>query len=234
MVTLQRLALLGAGALVLLVLAPAARAQPTPFGHSCSPQNGVRFCPTTDLAGRVKSWDGVPLDVDVTLPATGDGPFPTILLLHGLAQTKTAFGGTGGDPRYNNIAFAKRGYAVVTPTARGFGNSCGKPLQGTPGCERAWVRLDDIRYEIRDIQWLAGLLVDEGIAHPKRIGATGISYGGGASTMLAFLRNRVVLPNGRLAPWRSPAGKRISLAAAWPRWLWTNGEAIFTRNGRGA
>lgn len=234
MATLQRLGVLAASALALVLPAPAALAQPAPFGHACSAEDGVRFCPTTDLAGRVKSWDGVPLDVDVTLPPSGDGPFPTILLLHGLTQTKTAFEGTGRDPLYNIVAFARRGYAVVTPTARGFGNSCGKSLQGTPGCERAWARLDDIRYEIRDIQWLAGLLVDEGIANPKRIGATGISYGGGASTMLAFLRDRVVLPNGRLAPWRSPAGKRISLAAAWPRWLWTNGEAIFTRNGRGA
>ena len=41
------------------------------------------------------------------------------------------------------------------------------------------MRLDDIRYEVRDIQWLAGLLVDEGIADRRRIGATGISYGGG-------------------------------------------------------
>jgi predicted acyl esterase len=228
-----RVVLLGAIALAMLAAAPTAGAQPAPFGHPCTAQDGVRFCPTTDLAGRVDSWDGVPLDVDVTLPPTGDGPFPTILLLHGLGQTKTAFEGTSGDPLYNNIAFAKRGYAVVTPTARGFENSCGKLLAGTQGCATAWTRLNDIRYEIRDIQWLAGLLVDEGIANPRRIGATGISYGGGASTMLAFLRDRIVRPDGALAPWRSPRGQRISLAAAWPRWLWTNGEQIFTRNGRG-
>lgn len=233
MLMCRRVALLGATVCALLVSAQAADAQPRPFGHQCAGQDGVRFCPTVDLADRVKSWDGVPLDVDVTLPPSGDGPFPTILLLHGLGGTKTAFEGTSGDPLYNNVAFARRGYAVVTPTARGFGNSCGKALAGTPGCQRAWTRLNDIRYEIRDIQWLAGLLVDGGIADRKRIGATGVSYGGGASTMLAFLRNRIVRPDGRLAPWRSPAGKRISLAAAWPRWLWTNGESIFTRNGRG-
>ena len=32
---------------------------------------------------------------------------------------------------------------------------------------------------------------------------------------------------------RSPKGTPISLAAAWPRWGWTNGESIFIRNGRG-
>ena len=194
----------------------------------------MRFCPTTDLASRAPSWDGVPLDVDVTLPPTGDGPFPTILLLHGLGGTKTTFEGTGGDPRYNNVYFARHGYAVVTPTARGFGNSCGVPASRTAGCERGWTRLGDIRYEVRDLQYLTGLLVDEGIADRKAIGATGISYGGGFSTMLAFLRDRVRLPNGRLAKWKSPSGKRVWLTAAWPRWLWTNGEAIFSRNGRSA
>src|SRR3954469_19776690 len=107
------------------VLAPAsAQAAPAPFGHACAPQDGVRFCPTADLASRVASFDGTPLDVDVTLPATGDGPFPTILLLHGLGGTKTSFEGSGTDP-YDNVSFARRGYAVVTPSARGFGNSCG-------------------------------------------------------------------------------------------------------------
>src|SRR3954469_10381204 len=97
------------------VLAPAsAQAAPAPFGHACAPQDGVRFCPTPDLASRVASFDGVPLDVDVTLPATGDGPFPTILLLHGLGGTKTSFQGTGGDKAYNDVALAQKGYAVVT------------------------------------------------------------------------------------------------------------------------
>src|SRR3954469_22515581 len=100
-------------------------ATPLPFGHACTDQDGVRFCPTSDLASRVPSWDKTPIDVDVTLPATGDGPFPTILLLHGLGGTKRSSEGTGGAAKYNNVFFAKQGYAVVTPTARGFGNSCG-------------------------------------------------------------------------------------------------------------
>ena len=44
-------------------------APPNPFGHACAPQNGVLFCPTATDAQRVPSFDGVPLDVDVTLPA---------------------------------------------------------------------------------------------------------------------------------------------------------------------
>jgi len=234
MVSRPRPALLGAAVAALLALAPAAaQAAPTPFGHTCAPANGVRFCPTTDLASRPTSFDGTPLDVDVTLPADGDGPFPTILLLHGLGGDKTSFESTSGDQQYTNWFFAQQGYAVVTPTARGFGNSCGTAASRTAGCEAGWTRLGDMRYEVRDVQTLVGQLVDQGVINPAAIGSTGISYGGGFSTMLAFLKDRVRMPDGSYAPWTSPKGTPISLTAAWPRWLWSNGEAIFTRNGRG-
>lgn len=230
-----------AGALVALVCAASAvAASPAPFGHACAPDQSVRFCPTTDLTSRPRSFDGTPIDVDVTLPATGSGPFPTILLLHGLGGDKTSFelpGGASGSvdgAHYNNVFFAKQGYAVVTPTARGFGNSCGTALSRTADCANGFTRLADMRYEVRDIQTLIGQLVDEKIVEPDAIGSTGISYGGGFSTMLAFLKNRIRLPDGGYAPWRSPLGTPISLTAAWPRWLWSNGESIFTRNGRGA
>src|SRR3954453_13219842 len=231
-----RPALLGAAVAAVLSLVPATSAlaaDPAPFGHACTPRNGVRFCPTTDLASRPASFDGTPLDVDVTLPATGDGPFPTILLLHGLGGDKTSFEATAGDKAYSNWFFAQQGYAVVTPTARGFGSSCGRPDSRTPDCATGWTRLGDMRYEIRDVQTLVGQLVDQGVVKPDAIGSTGISYGGGFSTMLAFLKDRVRLPDGGYAPWTSPAGTPISLSAAWPRWLWSNGESIFTRNGRG-
>jgi pimeloyl-ACP methyl ester carboxylesterase len=231
----MRAAVLGAALAAAAIAAAPAAAQtaPAPFGHACVPQNGVRFCPTTDLASRPRSFDGTPIDVDVTLPARGDGPFPTVLLLHGLGGTKTSFESTTDGGRYTNRYFAERGYAVVTPTARGFGGSCGAATAASPGCEHGWTRLGDMRYEVRDIQTLAGQLVDEGIVDPKHIGATGISYGGGFSTMLAFLKNRIRTQDGGYAPWRSPHGTPISLAAAWPRWMWSNGESIFTRNGRG-
>src|SRR3954468_12116453 len=231
-----RAALLAAAASALLALLPSAvatAAEPAPFGHACSPQNGVRFCPTPDFPSRPASFDGTPIDVDVTLPPAGDGPFPTILLLHGLGGDKTSFESTRGDQSYNNWFFAQHGYAVVTPTARGFGNSCGKPESRTAGCAAGWTRLGDMRFEVRDVQTLVGQLVDEGVVNPHAIGSTGISYGGGFSTMLAFLKDRVRLPDGGFAPWTSPAGTPISLSAAWPRWLWSNGESIFTRNGRG-
>lgn len=235
MSSVPRSALLAGAAAALLALLPAATAaaaDPAPFGHPCTSENGVRFCPTTDLASRPASFDGTPLDVDVTLPATGDGPFPTILLLHGLGGDKTSFESTAGDKAYSNWFFAQQGYAVVTPTARGFGSSCGRPDSRTPDCATGWTRLGDMRYEIRDVQTLVGQLVDQGVVKPGAIGSTGISYGGGFSTMLAFLKDRVRMPDGTYAPWTSPKGTPISLTAAWPRWLWSNGESIFTRNGR--
>jgi fermentation-respiration switch protein FrsA (DUF1100 family) len=221
-------------AAVALALPAAAQAQqPAPFGHQCTPENGVRVCPTNSLEERVPSWDGTPLDVDVTLPPGGGGPFPTLLLLHGLGGTKTSFlQPSATNPGYDAQSFARAGYAVVTPTARGYGNSCGRPESRTAGCENGFTRLGDMRYEVRDLQTLAGRLVDEGIARPDAIGATGISYGGGMSTMLAFLEDRVRMPDGTLQPWTSPNGTPIRLAAAWPRWLWTNGEGIFIRTGR--
>jgi hypothetical protein len=67
---------LALAALVTAVLAqPAAAIPPAPFGHACRGENGVRLCPAANDAQRVPSFDGVPLDVDVTLPPRGDGPF---------------------------------------------------------------------------------------------------------------------------------------------------------------
>src|SRR3954451_2802794 len=104
----RRKLIAGAAAAAAFALAPtaAAEAAPTPFGHSCTAQNDVRFCPTSDLASRPLSFDGTPIDVDVTLPAEGNGPFPTILLLHGLGQNKTSFEQTtGGEAQYTNWFF---------------------------------------------------------------------------------------------------------------------------------
>ena len=74
-----------------LAATSAAAAEPAPFGHACTAQDGVRFCPTSSLAQRVPTFDGVPLDADVTLPPTGAGPFPTIVMMHGWGGEKTAF-----------------------------------------------------------------------------------------------------------------------------------------------
>jgi len=227
--------------------AAAGAAAPAPFGHACAAQNGVRFCPTADSAARVPSFDRVPLDVDVTLPEKGDGPFPTIVMLHGFGGSKTDFETTspeGPAPEqagsgstvyhYNNDFYARRGYAVVNYTARGFGNSCGGGATGDHAgpCGPGYIRLADSRYEARDTQYLLGLLADEGVSRPRAIGVTGISYGGGQSMELAFLADKVRLPSGKLVPWRSPAGKKMRIAAAYPRWPWSDLVSALVPNGR--
>jgi predicted acyl esterase len=169
-----------AAAAAALSAAPAAgAAPPLPFGHACVPQDGVLFCPSASDADRVPSWDGVPLDVDVTLPPSGDGPFPTIVMMHGWGGNKGSFETHSPDGSYNNVYFASRGYAVVTYTARGWGRSCGAADSRTsPGCDRGWIHLGDHRYEARDTQHLLGLLVDQGVTSAATIGVTGVSYGG--------------------------------------------------------
>jgi pimeloyl-ACP methyl ester carboxylesterase len=223
----------------LALLTPAAAQAADPFGHPCTAQNGVRFCPTASDANRVASWDGVPLDVDVTLPPTGKGPFPTIVMLHGWGGNKTSFeaddpAGSGGTTyRYNNVYYAQQGYAVVTPSSRGFGRSCGLLDSRTaPACDSGWVRLSDQRYEGRDVQYLLGLLADQKVVDPDAIGVTGISYGGIQSLTLARLRDRIRLPNDSYRRWRSPKGKKLSIAAAYPRWGASDLAYALQPNGR--
>src|SRR5918999_4044525 len=98
-------------ATVALFAAPAvAAAEPKPFGKvDCVPRDGVRWCEGT-IATRVKSFDGVPLDVNVTLPETGDGDFPLIIQLHGWGGRKNGL----SDSR----EFAVKGYAVLSYSAR--------------------------------------------------------------------------------------------------------------------
>jgi X-Pro dipeptidyl-peptidase (S15 family) len=231
-------------AVALLAPAGAAAAPPAPFGHACEPGNGVLFCPTRTLADRVPSFDGTPLDVDVTLPADAEAgrPLPTIAMLHGWGQDKSAFESEGPEGssstpyHYNNTYYSQRGYAVVNATARGFGRSCGKDeaSAATPDClaNRSYIHLADQRWEARDAQHLFGLLVDQGVSDPAALGVTGISYGGGQSIELAYLRDRIRRRDGSLAPWRSPAGRSLAIGAAYPRWPWSDLVDSLLPNGR--
>jgi pimeloyl-ACP methyl ester carboxylesterase len=226
-------------ALLLVFPGIAAAAELAPFGHACKVQNGVRFCPTEGLEQRVPTFDGVPIDVDVTLPESGSGPFPAIVMMHGWEGNKTAFesstpSGDGNETfDYNNVFYAQHGFAVINYSARGWGNSCGSPSsREAEGCNEGWVRLADQRFENHDTQYLLGLLADEKIVKPKSIGVTGISYGGGQSIELAYLKNRVRLPSGEFVPWTSPKGKAMEIKAAFPRWPWSDLVDALDPNGR--
>jgi predicted acyl esterase len=210
--------------LLILVTAPSAQAShETVFGGdaACVPQPAnadVRLC-----EGQTTTWDGATkIDVNVVLPpqpgSDEDGPYPLIGLFHGWGGHKIGL----EDPRVQQ--WAEAGYAVFSMSDRGWGNSCGSsdPDRLTPACAQGYNHLMDDRYEVRDAQYLISVLADEGVAKPKKIGATGVSYGGGMSMALAALRNRTMLPDGSLVAWKSPAGREMELAAAVPQWPWTD------------
>jgi hypothetical protein len=238
--------------LVALVVAPSAQAAlPTSiYGGevpcTTEPSKGNIFV----CSGKTLTWDGVTkIDVNVILPANAGtaGAYPTIGDFHGwggaklgLSEIPPASGTppTGGffqgfDPRIQG--WAENGYAVFSMSDRGWGKSCGaldSPENGEAVCAKGYNHLMDDRYEVRDAQFLISELADEGIAEPKKIGATGASYGGGLSVALAALRNREMRPTGELVTWESPDHAQMEIAAAAPQWPWTDIAYALAPNGR--
>jgi predicted acyl esterase len=215
----------------LLLAVPDARAA-APLGLSeCAPAEGVYQC-----SGLATTWDGVPLDTTVTLPAEGRTGLPLVTEIHGFGNSKYEYLDPASTAYTDNAyAWARAGYAVLTYTARGLWGSCGTPesrAAGPVGCARGYIHLADVRYEVRDTQELIGRLVDEGVADPARIGVTGDSYGGGQTMMLAALSDRVMLPDGNLVPWRSARGTPLRIAAAAPVIPWTDLVYAIAPNGR--
>ncbi|PWU62220.1 ABC transporter ATP-binding protein, partial [Micromonospora globispora] len=122
-----------------------------------------------------------PVDLDTTLYLPADASavhkVPAVLLGHG-------FGGTKESVRSDAEDLVRRGYAVLTWTARGFGRSGGE------------IHLDSPDYEVRDAQ----RLLDRLAARPEirtdapgdpRVGVVGGSYGGGLTLLLAAQDRRV-------------------------------------------
>lgn len=220
--------LAGLAAVAVWLAVPAAAQAQKVFGDriECTPNAGVRFCPGS-VSTRVRTFDNIPLDVNVTLPGeSGTGPYPLVIQLHGYGGAKSGL--SASQP------FAERGYAVLNYTARGFGQSCGAATsRNTPACARGWIHLADSRFEVRDSQHLAGLLVDEGFVEPQKIAATGGSYGGGQSLQLAALGDRMRMPDGSYAPFVSPTKKiPMRIAATAPVIPWSDLVYSLLPNGR--
>jgi hypothetical protein len=96
---------------------------PAPLNLPCAAYPGG----DTVCSGEVRSFDGSPLDVDVTLPASGTGSrHPLMVMFHGFGNNKhewesTTDAGDGADKyHWNSHWFAGHGFYVLTYTARGF------------------------------------------------------------------------------------------------------------------
>ncbi len=235
-----------------LALAGAAQASPASVlggAVKCSTQpSGIVFCGSLVVGGAhvpvrtlALSWDGTAVDVNFALPKASPhhhGPYPLVMLFHGYGGSKIGLGTGGGGigaAISSMTPWLQAGYATFSMSDRGFGESCGTAASraSVPAreCVHGFNHLLDTRYEVRDAQWFAGELVDEGLVSPTRIAAVGGSYGGGMSMALAALKDRVMLPNGRLVPWRSPRGRALRLAAATPAVPWTDLAYALVPNG---
>jgi predicted acyl esterase len=226
---------------LLAVAAPANGTITSVFSNTLTPvpcavqSGGVRLCDETTFSpprarSTVRSFDNVPIDVRVAFPpepSSGpDGPYPVMLLFPGYGASKF--------PLDRMQVWLTRGYATLSMSPRGFGESCGTAAsrQARPACSSGYVRFADDRYEVRDAQEFAGLLADEGRTSFTQIGAFGGSYGAGISLALAVLRDRKMLPDGSLVPWTSPAGTAMRIAAAAPETPWTDFAYSLAPNGR--
>lgn len=181
--------------------------------------------PGADPAGRIA------IDADVSLPDPARHPppaggWPLVVLMHGCcAGNKTSWETSSIEPggaenwHYGSAWFASRGYVVLTYTARGFVSSDSDGRRGSTG----QTQIDDARYEMNDLQHLAGQLADDPFFNvdPQRIVVTGGSYGGGFSWMA--LTDPV---------WKSPGGRDLRLAAVAPKYGWTDLAYSLVPNGR--
>jgi len=191
--------------------------------------SGDRIC-----SGTVPSFDGAPLDVDVTLPSSGGGERRKLIpLLHGFGADKHAWEsnddeGNGADSlRWNNHWFARHGYYVINYTARGFRTSAASSNQpptpsvtpdGSASEPNGDVQLKSREFEIRDTQWLSALVAKAyQDIDPTKVAVSGYSYGGGESWVQASQ-----------ATWdfaaKQTAGRLpvLDLQVAVPKYSWTD------------
>jgi ABC-2 type transport system ATP-binding protein len=126
------------------------------------------------IAGTPEGRQLVKLDTSLYLPDTT--PAPAVLLSQG-------FGGDKSGLATAARSFAAHGYVALTYSARGFGQSGGLIHFASPS------------YEVHDatllVSYLAGLNEVKRVDGKPQIAATGSSYGGGLSLLLAAADQRV-------------------------------------------
>ncbi|MBC8647364.1 MAG: S9 family peptidase, partial [Thermoanaerobaculia bacterium] len=114
---------------------------------------------------RFRGHDGLELSGWLYRPASGAGPFPTVLSFHGGPESQERPGFSS-----NYQALVARGIAVFAPNVR-----------GSSGFGKRFVNLDNgaLRFDgVKDIRACVEAVVANGVADPRRIGIMGGSYGG--------------------------------------------------------
>ena len=159
------------------------------------PQERQRIC-----SGEVPSFDGSKLDADLTLPfnRSASGDHPLIVMMNGFSNDKHEWQsltdeGDGGDKwHWNSHWFARHGYYVLTYTPRGFNTEEDNPgyQPSTPSftsvdLPSGTIHLKSRELEVRDTQWLSGLVAGAFGVNRDEIAVTGGSYGGGESWLQA-------------------------------------------------
>ena len=169
--------------------------------------------------GEVPSFDGTPLDVDLTLPFNENRArrHPLIVMMNGFSSDKhewqsvTDEGDDADKWHWNSHWFAKHGYYVLTYTPRGFesdppeGYSPQTPHTTSESEPNGKIELKSREFEVRDTQWLAALATDAFEVDPEQIAVTGGSYGGGESWLQASQ-----------ARWTFPAACSTATASSGP------------------
>lgn len=100
----------------------------------------------------------------------GEGPFPAVLMMHGLGSTRAEVGNIYVD---SAEALARQGIASLRFDFRGFGKS-----DGDTGAFTLDRQNEDARIALSALRAVHGV-------DPDRIGALGFSFGGGAAIELA-------------------------------------------------
>jgi dipeptidyl aminopeptidase/acylaminoacyl peptidase len=111
---------------------------------------------------------GVQIEGVLLTPTGAEGPFPTIVCVHGGPTWN--WGAYFSDSEPNAVLLASSGYACLLPNPRGSigrGHAFAQAVIGDGG-----------GVDYRDIMAGVDHVIAEGIADPNRLGITGLSYGG--------------------------------------------------------
>lgn len=195
--------------------------------------DGERIC-----SGVAPSFDGAPLDFDLTFPMNGGARHPLIVMPHGFGNTKHEWESVNDTAdnadkyHWNSHWFAEHGFFVLTYTARGFDDhgagSAWQPKtpapqsgsdgpRSTPPDNNGTLHLKSKEFEIRDTQWLAALAAQGNHdLDSDRVAVSGGSYGGGESWLQASQADWA-FPHAQLS-----ALPVLHLQVAVPKYPWTD------------